>query len=90
MFLLREPSIDSIGGFLNRQRSQTFSYLEVGATEHATPSNYTADHNRVMLGYGQDMFSLGRQRIQAWEMFSLGWVRVFQPKVLWIRRRRGG
>jgi uncharacterized protein (UPF0548 family) len=79
MFLLHEPSDTTIGNFLRRQEGQTFSYPEVGASREQVPRHYTVDHNRVLLGRGEESFAKAAAAIRTWQMFNLGWCRVHPP-----------
>jgi uncharacterized protein (UPF0548 family) len=77
MFLLRKPSALVIEAFLTRQRTQTFSYLEVGSTNGSLPYTYTIDRNRVVLGNGEQVFRHVSSSLHNWQMFKLGWVDVY-------------
>ena len=79
MFLLHEPSDTTIEAFLRRQEGQTFSYPEVGASREQAPLHYTIDHNRVLLGWGEESFAKAAAAIRNWQMFNLGWCRVHPP-----------
>src|SRR6185369_15662121 len=76
MFLLRKPSVLVIEAFLSRQRTQTFSYIEVGSTNATLPPTYTIDRNRVVLGSGKQVFQHASGLLRSWQMFKLGWVDV--------------
>ncbi|HEX8283480.1 MAG TPA: DUF1990 domain-containing protein [Pyrinomonadaceae bacterium] len=77
MFLLREPSASAIESFLATQRQQPFSYPEVGASRGPTPAGYNVDHNRVLLGSGEEAFARAASAIRSWQMFDLGWCRLY-------------
>jgi uncharacterized protein (UPF0548 family) len=77
MFLLREPSAAAIETFLFAQRHQSFSYPEVGASRGQAPAGYNVDHNRVLLGSGEGAFVKAVAAINSWQMFNLGWCRVY-------------
>ena len=79
MFVLRQPGRDAINRFLSRQGGLPFSYAEVGGTRGAVPPGYDVDHNRVLLGTGEAVFERAISAVRSWQMFSLGWVRVFDP-----------
>lgn len=79
MFLLHEPSDTAIETFLRGQQRQTFSYREVGASREQAPRRYTVDHNRVLLGWGEESFAKAAAAIRTWQMFNLGWCRVHPP-----------
>ena len=77
MFLLHEPSHAAIETFLREQRGRPFSYQEVGASRERAPGGYTVDHNRVRLGAGEESFAKAVAAVRAWQMFNLGWCRVY-------------
>jgi uncharacterized protein (UPF0548 family) len=78
MFLLQEPSETQLRAFLEAQQGGLFSYAEVGASKVGPPDGYKIDHNRIKLGEGLATFALAVQAMQNWQMFNLGWVRVYQ------------
>lgn len=77
MFLLREPSALLIESFLAAQRQQPFSYPEVGASRGPEPAGYNVDHNRVLLGSGEEAFARARSALRSWRMFDLDWCRLY-------------
>jgi uncharacterized protein (UPF0548 family) len=79
MFLLTEPREKSLRAFLEAQKERPLSYAEVGASKQGAPHGYNLDHNRIKLGEGAESFALAIRAMQGWQMFNLGWVRVFQP-----------
>lgn len=78
MFFLREPNDDQLRAFYEAQKNQPFSYAETGASQHAAPPRYNLDHNRIKLGTGAQVFAQAVGALQHWQMFNLGWVRVWQ------------
>jgi uncharacterized protein (UPF0548 family) len=79
MFLLREPSAETIQRFISSQRDLPFSYRQVGATREEIPAGYTTDHNRIKLGAGSDTFDRAVAALRQWKQFDLGWVRMVPP-----------
>ena len=77
MFLLRKPSSSAIESFIATQRRQPFSYQEVGASRGQVPAGYNVDHNRILLGSGDETFARAVSAIQSWQMFNLGWCRLY-------------
>ena len=77
MFLLREPSSAAVETFLSAQRRRPFSYTEVGASRGRAPAGYNVDHNRAPLGSGEAAFLRAVAAIDSWQMFNLGWCRVY-------------
>ncbi len=76
MFLLTKPSDEVITKFISDQRELPLSYPEVGATQGETPAGYTIDHNRVLLGSGQEVFDRAIAALRGWKHFDLGWARA--------------
>ena len=74
MFLLARPSAEQINRYLASQQDQPFSYPQVGMTRGHAPSGYQADHNRIELGRGADVYATVVAALRQWEMFDLGWV----------------
>jgi len=83
-FSLFEPSKKAIRELLESQTESGFTYSQVECTrsEHAvnkTVEGFVKDHNRVLLGHGEECFERAKLAIGAWEMFNLGWVRIAEP-----------
>lgn len=75
MFILRKPNQAAISKFLERQSGSAFSYSELGASRsQEAPRIYTVDHNRVLLGYGEEAWRKAIQAIRQWKMFDTGFV----------------
>lgn len=81
MFRLRRPSLADVERFLARQAAGPFSYPFVGATRERAPDGYVVDRNRVRLGHGEHTFEKAVAALRRWEMFNVGWVRLFSPSV---------
>lgn len=79
MFFASRPSDQNIRQFTSNLAGSAYSYKDVGATASLVPSSYTLDHNRVRLGVGSKIWGLAVDAIKSWEMFNLGWVRLFWP-----------
>jgi uncharacterized protein (UPF0548 family) len=77
MFLLHEPSLAAIESFLSAQREQSFSYPEVGASRQQPPVGYDVDHNRALLGSGDEAFAKAVAALRSWQMFNVGWCRIY-------------
>jgi uncharacterized protein (UPF0548 family) len=76
MFFLTEPSESTIAKFIERQRSQPFTYSAVGATNKTPPRDFTIDHNRVQLGTGIKTYLRATEALNEWQQFDLGWVSI--------------
>src|SRR5712692_7996758 len=79
MFLLHRPTEQEIRQFLSSQRHQTFSYPDPGIVGLATPRGYTADHHRIRLGNGPELFQRAVEALKRWEMFNIGWLHICWP-----------
>ena len=78
MFLFARPTEQQVRDFLHGQNKLPFSYAEVGISKDRTsPDGYNVDHNRIQLGTGAAIFQLARRAIQSWQMFNIGWVKLF-------------
>ena len=79
--IVQSPSALAIDRFLAGQAASAFSYRDPGMTAmtvgQAAPHGYNADHNRVLLGHGEQAFGAARRALAAWKMFDIGWVTLF-------------
>ncbi len=71
-----KPAEARIADFLDRQRAQAFSYVEVGATLKHPPEGYVFDDNTVQLGAGAAAFARGCEALRAWRMFPAPWTLI--------------
>ncbi len=78
MFRLRAPSPEVMARFLAAMNDAKFSFAEVGASRNDSLAGYTRDQHRIQLGEGSATFARAVEAVRAWQMFKLGWVRVFQ------------
>lgn len=76
MFLLNEPNRAFIRRFIEEQKSEPFSYPEVGASRAVAPGGYDVDHNRVLLGRGRETFSKAIEAVKSWKMFDMNGIRL--------------
>jgi uncharacterized protein (UPF0548 family) len=80
VFLKTKPSDTAIRDFLACQAQSRFSYPAVGASAAAfAPVGYVADHNRVLLGRGEQAWHHAVRLINTWQMFNMEWVRLCWP-----------
>ena len=77
MFLLTRPSAAQIETFLKEREVDSFSYDEIGATRESPPSGYDIDHNRIMIGRGEDDFEAAKTAIRQWKMFDVPGLELF-------------
>src|SRR5215213_9158027 len=79
MFFLTRPRTSEIEKFLNTRATDSFSYPEVGATRESPPKSYNIDHNRVLLGSGEDCYESAKQAIRNWKMFEVPGLELVFP-----------
>jgi uncharacterized protein (UPF0548 family) len=79
MFLLSKPSDQKIRRFLASQRDQPVSIPDLLMLERPVPPGYRADHNRIKLGEGLQVFANAVEAIKRWEMFNIGWLHLCYP-----------
>jgi len=78
MFLFSHPNDAQIKAFLKERESDSFSYLEVGASrELSAPPGFDFDHNRQLLGHGDEDFEKAKQAIREWKMFDVPGIELF-------------
>jgi uncharacterized protein (UPF0548 family) len=81
MFSFRRPSDLELAAFRLRQGRLAFSYPNVGCTLTQTrPPGYDADHTRVALGDGADVFAAARDALLGWQQFPAPWAAVAPPR----------
>lgn len=79
MFCLSRPNRDEIAAFLSVQQKQTFSYSHVGCSRQQKPPGYVADHNRIELGTGPEVFERAKRALGTWKMFDMPWIELCWP-----------
>jgi len=85
MLLLKKPSEEVIGQFINGQRSLPFSYAEVGITKDGIcPRGYGKDQVREELGSGANTFKIAVAAFEKWKQFSVNWVEIYPRNALII------
>ena len=82
MFFLTKPSAERVQRFLNEQKELPFSYSEVSATNSTLPTGYNIDHNRIRLGYGEQVFTRAVAAVRSWKMQDMGWLELCWPDAL--------
>lgn len=70
MFLLLRPTDQQIRDLLEYQRTQCFSYGELGATRGQLPSGYRICRKRAELGRGLAQFERAVDAMRQWKIFS--------------------
>lgn len=79
MFSFTKPSRTEIEAFIDRQANEEFSYADVGASLDRPPEDYIVDHNRIVLGHGDQAWQQAKDAIRNWRMFDLSWVELCWP-----------
>lgn len=79
MFCLTKPNRETIFKFISAQKDQPFSYSHIDCSRGKAPNGYNADHNRVKLGEGLDVFERAKAAIRAWKMFDMPWIELCWP-----------
>jgi len=79
MICLAKPGRDFILAFISGQRTQHFSYREVGCSRQEAPYGYTVDHNRVKLGQGAATYERAKNALRQWKMFQMPWIDLCWP-----------
>jgi uncharacterized protein (UPF0548 family) len=74
LFRLAKPSRETILNFIAAQRTEEFSYAEVGCSRGTAPTGYTADHNRLKLGEGLAVSEKAKAAIRQWQPFDIPWI----------------
>jgi uncharacterized protein (UPF0548 family) len=80
MFLLHQPSEETVRQFIASQCDLAFSYSQVGGTQSEVPMGYTVDHNRIKLGEGNETYRRAVAALRSWKHFDLGWVTIVPPQ----------
>jgi uncharacterized protein (UPF0548 family) len=74
MLSIRKPTPETLDRFLHSQRSQKFTYTDLGATSGTPPAGFVVDRTRIHLGSGEVAFTKACDAFRRWEQFRLGWV----------------
>jgi uncharacterized protein (UPF0548 family) len=79
MFLPNKPSEREIRQFLSSQQNQPLSHPDARLLHEPAPRGYKADHNRINLGKGPEVFAKAAGAVKRWEMFNIGWLHLCWP-----------
>jgi uncharacterized protein (UPF0548 family) len=79
MFRLSRPTPADISKFISAQKDRKYSYTGVGMTRDGLASDYTVDHNRILLGEGEAAFERARRAVGDWKMFDMPWLKLCWP-----------
>jgi len=75
-FGLLKPSASAIATFRQLNTTAPFSYTSIGASATGRPPGYRVDHNRIHLGFGEDVWRRARIALHRWEMFPAPWAAI--------------
>jgi uncharacterized protein (UPF0548 family) len=75
-FHWRKPTADEIAHFRARNEHVPFSYTALGQSSSGHPAGYTLDHNRVMLGRGEEIWKRACAALENWRMFPRVWTAI--------------
>ena len=73
MFSWRQPTAAQLDALIARQQRRDFSYSAVGATQTVAPVGFRRDHNRFLLGRGEQAYQQAITALRNWEQFNVGW-----------------
>ena len=76
MFLFHKPSNEEVRQHLERWEDTLFSYIHVGCTRGGELPGFNRDHQRVLLGHGEETFRRACQAIRTWQMLPPSVVQV--------------
>lgn len=76
VFYFRQPTDAVVQRVLRTQSQLGYTYAATGATADVPPADYVADHTRVHLGTGTEVFKRGKWGLEAWRQFDLGWLKA--------------
>ena len=76
MFLLCKPSSERIKRFISAQGDLDPYDLNSRFDSMEAPRGYTADHNRIELGRGEQVFARATAALARWEMFNMNWLEL--------------
>jgi uncharacterized protein (UPF0548 family) len=80
VFLKEKPSNAAIQNFLAAQAQSHFSYPDVGISARGfIPPGYTADHEKILLGRGEEVWQDAISAINHWKMFDMSWLQLCWP-----------
>ncbi|MGQ0540534.1 MAG: DUF1990 domain-containing protein [Blastocatellia bacterium] len=87
MFCLTKPSRSAISAFSEANKGADFSYPFIGETEHGfvrsrkhkNLKTYNIDHNRIIIGQGNEDWEKAKNAVRNWKMFDMRWVELCWP-----------
>lgn len=73
MFVFRRPKDEQVREYLDALRNAPLSYAPIGCTREPgleAPPGFCQDHERVLLGRGEETFRRACQAIRTWKMIA--------------------
>ena len=78
MLFFSKPTPAPMQAFIKTEKSQPFSYPEVGRTrDESHVPNYDNDFNFIELGQGEAIWQAAKMAIRQWKMFPGRWACIF-------------
>src|SRR5262245_59803243 len=80
LWSFRFPSHEQLHAFVSAQTKCDFSYPHIGITTgDSVPGGFDHDQNRVLLGYGGQVFQQACKALRQWRQFPEPWTKIFPP-----------
>jgi uncharacterized protein (UPF0548 family) len=80
MFLRRRPDATVLSRVLARARELPLSYAPVGLARGDARPPFRVEEERLVLGYGADVFTRAVAALEHWRQFDLGWAGVYPSR----------
>lgn len=88
MLCVSKPSRLEIGAFIAANKDSGFSYPHIGKTRRGFTSTkkqpgtkaYNVDHNRIIIGRGDEDWEKAKEAVRNWKMFGMPWVELCWPE----------
>ncbi len=87
MFFFSKPNRSAINAFIETNKGSDFSYPYIGHTERdfvrsgklKDAKAYNIDHNRIIIGQGDEDWEKAKEAVRNWKMFDMPWVELCWP-----------
>jgi uncharacterized protein (UPF0548 family) len=87
MFCITRPTRSDINRFIEMNKDSGFSYPHIGktnrgfviTTKQSGTKAYNVDHNRVLIGQGDEDWEKAKHAVHNWKMFDMPWVDLCWP-----------
>jgi uncharacterized protein (UPF0548 family) len=75
MFALRAPTPQALDALVADFQKIALTYATPGITRDGNaPARFAVDHNRALLGHGQQVFERAVAAMRRWAMFEIAWL----------------